>query len=100
MEDYLTWFPYRLTVLTLALISGIPLAVLSICRRDTPHNPSPNSGWSECVYAAISGVQLGDTNTYQSKLKHKPLLIDFLHPITPTIIYQALKLTQIWFFYG
>ncbi|XTZ19796.1 MAG: adenosylcobinamide-phosphate synthase CbiB, partial [cyanobacterium endosymbiont of Rhopalodia fuxianensis] len=53
LEDYLTWLPCRLTVLTLALISGKPLAVLSICRRDAPHDPSPNSGWSECVYAAI-----------------------------------------------
>ncbi|XHU95725.1 MAG: cobalamin biosynthesis protein [cyanobacterium endosymbiont of Rhopalodia gibba] len=97
LEDYLTWLPCRLTVLTLALISGKPLAVLSICRRDAPHDPSPNSGWSECVYAAILGVQLGGTNTYQSELKHKPLLGDFLHPITPTIIYQALQLTQICF---
>lgn len=97
LEDHLTWFPCRLTVLTLALISGKPLAILSICRRDAPHDPSPNSGWSECVYAAILGVQLGGTNTYQSKLKYKPLLGDALHPITPTIIYQALQLTRICF---
>ena len=97
LEDYLTWFPCRLTVLTLALISGKPLAVLSICRRDAPHDSSPNSGWSECVYAAILGVQLGGTNTYQNKLKYKPLLGNRLYPITPTIIYQALQLTKICF---
>ncbi len=96
-EDVLTWFPCRLTVLTLALVSRKPQSVLSICRRDAPHDPSPNSGWSECVYAAILGVQLGGSNTYQGQIKYKPFLGDSLHRITPEKIDQALQLTRICF---
>ncbi|MGH2412651.1 MAG: cobalamin biosynthesis protein CobD/CbiB, partial [Microcystaceae cyanobacterium] len=94
LEDYLTWLPCRLTVLTLALISGNPQYVLQICRRDANKDPSPNSGWSECVYAAILGVQLGGTNIYSGVVQQKPLLGDGIDPITPDKIYQALALTR------
>ncbi|HAC66030.1 MAG TPA: cobalamin biosynthesis protein [Cyanothece sp. UBA12306] len=94
-EDFLTWIPCRLTVLTLALISRKPGSVLAICLRDAPQDPSPNSGWSECVYAAILGVQLGGTNTYQGQIKSKPLLGNGTQLITPEIIEQALQLTRI-----
>ena len=94
-EDILTWIPCRLTVLTLAILSGKPILVLSICRRDAPQDPSPNSGWSECIYAAILGVQLGGKNTYQGVIKEKPLLGDPLNPITPQSIQKALNLTRI-----
>jgi adenosylcobinamide-phosphate synthase len=94
-EDILTWIPCRLTVLTLAILSGKPRFVLSICRRDAPQDPSPNSGWSECIYAAILGVQLGGKNTYQGIIKDKPLLGDAINPITPHTIEKALTLTRI-----
>lgn len=94
LEDCLTWIPCRLTVMTLALLSGKPLYVWQICRRDAVFDPSPNSGWSECVYAAILGVQVGGTNWYRGVAKHKPLLGDAIHPITPNCISQALQLTR------
>lgn len=94
LEDALTWLPCRLTVLTLALISGKPGHVLSTCRRDANLDPSPNSGWSECAYAAILGVQLGGTNYYKGIAKHKPLLGEPISPITPDRICQALQLTR------
>jgi len=97
LEDLLTWLPCRLTVITLALLSGKPQQVLRLCRRDAPHDPSPNSGWSECAYAAILGVQLGGTNWYQGVAKHKPVLGDPVHPITPAKIYEALRLTRYCF---
>jgi adenosylcobinamide-phosphate synthase len=96
-EDYLTWIPCRLTVLTLALISGKPRQVWQICCRDAMEDPSPNSGWSECVYAAILGVQLGGTNCYQGIVKNKPLLGDSIHPITPEIIKKSLQITRYCF---
>ncbi|MGK7954781.1 MAG: adenosylcobinamide-phosphate synthase CbiB [Crocosphaera sp.] len=96
-EDLLTWIPCRLTVLTLAILSGKPKVVLSICRRDAPQDPSPNSGWSECIYAAILGVQLGGKNTYQGMIKEKPLLGDPLNPITLETIEKALTLTRVCF---
>lgn len=94
LEDYLTWLPCRLTVITLALLSGKPQQVWRLCLRDAPKDPSPNSGWSECAYAAILGVQLGGTNWYQGVAKHKPHLCDSVYSITPDKIYQALGLTR------
>jgi adenosylcobinamide-phosphate synthase len=97
LEDYLTWLPCRLTVLTLALMSGKPKQVIAICRRDAMKDPSPNSGWSECIYAAILGVQLGGINYYCGEIKEKPLLGDAIEEITPDKIRSALKLTRYCF---
>lgn len=97
LEDLLTWLPCRLTVLTLALLSGKPLFVWRMCQRDAVKDPSPNSGWSECAYAAILGVQLGGVNWYHGVAKHKPLLGNAIHPITPEDIHQALQLSQYCF---
>ncbi len=94
-EDLLTWIPCRLTVLTLSILSRKPRLVLSICYRDAPKDPSPNSGWSECIYAAILGVQLGGKNTYQGIMKEKPLLGDPLNSITSQTVEKALNLTRI-----
>ncbi|MEM7725542.1 MAG: adenosylcobinamide-phosphate synthase CbiB [Cyanobacteria bacterium P01_A01_bin.45] len=97
LEDILTWIPCRLTVLTLAIISGKPLQVWEICRRDAPKDPSPNSGWSECAYAAILGVQMGGTNWYRGVPKYKPLLGDATNVINLKSIYKALNLTRYCF---
>lgn len=96
-DDLLTWFPCRLTVLTLSLLSGKPREVWWICWRDAPHDPSPNAGWSECAYAAVLGVQLGGTNSYKGVIKNKPLLGDPIRSITPERIEQALQLTRLSF---
>jgi adenosylcobinamide-phosphate synthase len=90
LEDRLTWLPCRLTVLLLALLSGQPRSALKICRRDGPQDPSPNSGWSESIYAAILGVQLGGNNVYQGVIKAKPLLGDRRLPLTLNTVEKAL----------
>lgn len=94
LEDCLTWFPCRLTVITLALLSRKPIKVIKICQRDAPKDSSPNSGWSECAYAAILGVQMGGTNWYRGVAKVKPFLGDAIHPITSNSIKTALQLTR------
>lgn len=96
-DDVLTWLPCRLTVITLALVSGKPLYVWRICDRDAKQDPSPNSGWSECVYAAILQVQLGGENRYRGLVKQKPLLGDAITAIASPKISQALQLTRICF---
>jgi adenosylcobinamide-phosphate synthase len=93
-EDGFTWLPCRLTVITLSLLSTKPVNVWRICRRDAIKDPSPNSGWSECAYAAVLGVQMGGVNWYGGVAKHKPLLGDPIYPITPDSIDKALKLTR------
>lgn len=97
LEDYLTWLPCRLTVLTVALLSRQPTRVWHLCRRDANKDASLNSGWSECAYGAILGVQLGGENYYQGKLKFKPLLAEPTEPITPSKIHQALQLNRLCF---
>ena len=94
LEDGLTWLPCRLTVLTIALLSGRRAEVYRLCRRDAPADPSPNAGWSECAYAAALGVQLGGTNSYRGQVKIKPKLGDPLHPISAATIRQGLNLTR------
>ena len=94
LEDILTWLPCRLTVITLALLSRKPGYVWSICQRDATKDPSPNSGWSECAYAAILGVQVGGTNWYRGVAKQKALLGDDLQPINAECIQRALQLTR------
>lgn len=96
-DDLLTWFPCRLTVLTLGFISGRPFEVWRLCLRDAPQDPSPNSGWSECVYAAVLQVQVGGTNFYRGVEKHKPLLGEPRQEITIDTIQQALHLTRLCF---
>ncbi|MDF5724929.1 MAG: adenosylcobinamide-phosphate synthase CbiB [Rhizonema sp. PD37] len=97
LEDCLTWLPCRFTVMTLSLVSGKPKYIWQICQRDAVTDPSPNSGWSECAYAAILGVQMGGTNWYGGVAKHKPLLGDAIHPITANSIQSALQLTRYCF---
>ncbi|MBD2743183.1 adenosylcobinamide-phosphate synthase CbiB [Coleofasciculus sp. FACHB-1120] len=94
LEDILTWLPCRFTVITLALLSRKPGYVWRICQRDATKDPSPNSGWSECAYAAILGVQVGGTNWYRGVAKHKALLGDDLQPINAECIQRALQLTR------
>ena len=96
-DDVLTWLPCRLTVITLALLSGKPIYVWRLCQRDAKNDPSPNSGWSECVYASILQVQLGGENRYRGVIKHKPLLGDDITAISSIKIRQALKLTRTCF---
>ena len=96
-DDFLTWLPCRLTVLTLALLSREPREVWRLCQRDASKDSSPNSGWSECAYAAVLGVQVGGINWYRGVEKHKPLLGEPTRPITPERIRQALQLTRISF---
>lgn len=96
-EDLLSWLPCRLLVVTLAVLSGKPGYVWKLCLRDAQADSSPNSGWSECAYAAFLGVQVGGTNWYRGVAKHKPLLGDPIHPITPDRIRKAMDLTRYCF---
>ncbi len=94
LEDWLTWLPCRLHILTLAVISGQAQAVWRLCRRDASQDPSPNSGWSETAYAAVLRVQVGGENSYRGIAKLKPLLGDPIESITAAKIQQAMELTR------
>lgn len=93
-EDYITWLPCRLTVLTLGLISLNPIYNIKECRKYAIQDPSPNSGWSEGIYAVILKVQLGGENSYQGVKKFKPLLGKPEREIDEKVIKKALFLTH------
>jgi adenosylcobinamide-phosphate synthase len=95
LEDILTWLPCRYTVLSIALLSGHPWQVWQICDRDAPKDPSPNSGWSECAFAAALGIQLGGVSTYNGIAKHKPLLGNANQTIKIETVKHATHLMQI-----
>lgn len=97
LEDLLTWLPCRLAALTLAVLSGQPLKVWRLCWRDARTDPSPNSGWSECAYAAALGVCLGGPNVYRGIVKHKPFLGEPTRAIAPEVVRQASQLTRLSF---
>ncbi|MEB3295114.1 MAG: adenosylcobinamide-phosphate synthase CbiB [Synechococcales bacterium] len=97
LDDVLVWLPCRLTVLTLAVLSGRPRQIWALCQRDAYQDPSPNSGWSETVYAAVLRVQLGGANRYRGVIKHKPLLGNPDRPITPERVRSALQLNRVCF---
>ncbi len=74
LEDALTWLPCRLTVLSIAILSGRPWRFWQQCRTQARQDPSPNSGWSEAAYAWYLGLQLGGQNTYRGVVTTKPFL--------------------------
>ncbi|WP_082713068.1 adenosylcobinamide-phosphate synthase CbiB [Geminocystis sp. NIES-3709] len=98
LEDILTWLPCRLTVLTLGVLSGKPIQHITECKKYAYKDPSPNSGWSEAIYAVILRVQLGGENTYKGEKKYKPLLGKSEKQIDINSIEKALSLTRNCFF--
>lgn len=97
LEDVLSWLPCRYTVLSIAILSGHPHRVWRLCCRDAPKDASPNSGWSECAFAAALDVQLGGINTYKGVVTSKPLLGEPEQPITTRSITQAIQLMRLSF---
>lgn len=79
LDDLLTWIPCRLVMLTLPLISqpiGRWASLVMAAERDGQHDPSPNAGRSEAIYAHCAEVQLGGRNRYGARWVDKPLLGD------------------------
>ena len=94
LEDYLTWFPCRLTVLTVAILTNRYQEVWYLCLRDANKDPSPNSGWSETAFAAALGIQLGGTNLYDGIAINKPFLGEPIERITIDKVNQAINLAR------
>jgi adenosylcobinamide-phosphate synthase len=94
LEDVLTWLPCRCHVVSLGLLSGQLRKVWRSCRREAVQDPSPNSGWSECAYATLLGVQVGGFNSYQGLVTFKPFLGKARQPITPERIGLALRFVR------
>ena len=77
LEDYATYLPSRVVVLTLPLISTKILNYFNLIEKtfyEGRKYESPNAGISEGIFAFIANVQLGGENKYKEKVIFKPIL--------------------------
>ncbi|MYA91081.1 MAG: cobalamin biosynthesis protein CobD [Synechococcus sp. SB0663_bin_10] len=74
LEDGMVWLPCRLAVLSLGVMVGRPLWLLTVAQRDGAADPSPNASVSMAAYAHAVGVRLGGRNRYGREERDKPLL--------------------------
>ncbi len=78
-EDYATYLPSRVVVLTLPLVSIKISNYFNLIEKTFSEGrkyESPNSGISEAIFANIANIKLGGENKYQEKIILKPLLND------------------------
>ena len=77
LEDYATYLPCRVVVLTLPLVSMKISNYFNLIEKtfsDGGKYDSPNSGISEAIFAYIVNIQLGGRNKYQEQIINKPIL--------------------------
>jgi adenosylcobinamide-phosphate synthase len=77
LDDLLVWPACRLVMLSLPLVSApwkLWPQLVSAAERDGKHDPSPNAGRAEAIYAHCAGVRLGGRNCYGDRWVIKPLL--------------------------
>ena len=77
LEDYATYIPCRLVVLTLPLVSTKISSYFNLIEKTYSAGrkyDSPNSGFSEAIFAYIANIQLGGENKYHEKIILKPII--------------------------
>ncbi|WP_280770269.1 adenosylcobinamide-phosphate synthase CbiB [Salipaludibacillus daqingensis] len=97
LDDLVNWVPARITSLTFWLGSFFMKGsrwrkAWLVTMRDAKKHPSPNSGWSEAMVAALMGVQLGGRNEYKGIVSHRAEMGDPLQPLTCQHIYKSIGL--------
>ncbi|KXG11103.1 Cobalamin biosynthesis protein CobD [Anoxybacillus sp. P3H1B] len=90
LDDVLNYIPARLTGIVMVLGNSRHIrGCLRLVLRDARKHPSPNSGWGEAAMAALLGVQLGGTNTYQGVISQRPKIGEALVELKKEHIRQA-----------
>jgi len=77
LEDYATYLPCRIVVLTLPIVSTKISQYLYLIQKTFSEGrkyESPNSGISEAIFANIANIKLGGENKYREKVIFKPIL--------------------------
>ena len=77
IEDYATFLPSRLVLLTLPLVSSKIKKYISIIKKsyvDGSKYDSPNSGISEAIFAYTCGIKLGGESKYNNAIIEKPII--------------------------
>jgi len=77
IEDIFTFFPSRLVLITIPLVSPKINEYGSIIKKsylDGKKYDSPNAGISEAIFAHISGIKLGGKSKYKNEIIEKPMI--------------------------
>ena len=77
IEDFITFIPCRIVVLTLPLLSKDINKYFIIIKKvfnEGSQYESPNSGLSEGIFAHVVNIKLGGKNKYKNGLVFKPIL--------------------------
>ena len=77
IEDFSTFIPSRLVLLTLPLVSSKIKKYIFIIKKsylDGSKYDSPNSGISEAIFAYTSNIKLGGKSKYKDKIINKPII--------------------------
>ncbi len=77
IEDYSTFIPSRLVLLTLPLVSSKIKKYFYIIEKsyfDGSKYDSPNSGISEAIFAYTSNIKLGGKSKYNNEIIEKPTI--------------------------
>ena len=77
LEDYATYLPCRVVVLTLPLVSTKISSYFKLIEKtfyEGRKYESPNAGISEAIFAHTANIQLGGENKYNGKIVYKPTL--------------------------
>ena len=77
IEDYSTFLPSRIVLLTLPLVSSKIKNYISILKKsyfDGSKYESPNSGISEAIFAYTANIKLGGVSKYNGEIIEKPII--------------------------
>ncbi len=77
IEDFFTFLPSRLVLISLPLVSAKVNEYGSIIKKsylDGKKYDSPNAGISEAIFAYISGIKLGGESKYNNEIIEKPII--------------------------
>ena len=77
IEDYSTFLPSRLVLLTLPLVSSKIKKYIFIIKKsyfDGSKYDSPNSGISEAIFAYTTNIKLGGKSKYKDKIINKSII--------------------------
>ncbi len=77
LDDWMTWIPSRIVLLTLPFCCIPKESIVKTIRqawKDGVIDSSPNSGISEAIFAYCAEVRMGGVNYYNGKKRIKPII--------------------------
>jgi adenosylcobinamide-phosphate synthase len=93
LDDLANLAPSRITMLSVAAVSGRPLRTLLGALRYGRLTASPNAGVTEAAFAGALGIRVGGTNVYGGVQREGPILGEGRLP-APDDIRRAVRLMR------